>query len=68
MKLEKMNKYTTLLVNGYWLDSKETFNDMMVALESWDGVEDEEDEHIFYYLDGKSVLGEHDEFCITEIN
>jgi hypothetical protein len=41
---------------------------MTVALGEWDGVEDAEDERIFYYLDGEPAIGEHSDFVITETN
>ena len=58
-------KYKTILASGYWLDTQEPFNGKMVALGSFDGIEDAEDEHIFYYLDGAEPIGEHDGFVIT---
>ena len=58
-------KYKTILAYGYWLDTNEPFNGMHVALGSWDGVEDCEDEEISYYLDGAEPIGEHDGFVIT---
>ena len=61
------HKYETIIVNGYWIDTKEPFYGMVVALGEWDGVEDAEDEGIFYYLDGKEPLGEHSDFVITTI-
>ena len=62
-----MSKYQTIEVNGYWVDNKEQFNCMTVALGYWDGVEDAEDEGIFYYLDGAEPIGNHGDFVITEI-
>ncbi len=59
-------KYQTLTVNGYWLDDNKPFTGMTVALGEWDGIEDVEDEGIFYYLDGTPVLGQHGDFVITE--
>ena len=58
-------KYETILAYGYWLDTKEPFNGMVVALGSWDGIEDVEDLEISYYLDGAEPIGEHDGFIIT---
>ena len=60
-------KYETITVNGYWIDTNEPFNGMVVALGEWNGIEDAEDEGIFYYLDGAEPLGEHCDFVITEI-
>ena len=62
-----MSKYQTIEVNGYWVDNKEQFNCMTVALGYWDGVEDAEDEGIFYYLDGAEPIGDHGDFVITEV-
>lgn len=67
-------KYQTITVNGYWnaipelgLPETEPFENMTVALGSWDGEEDADDERIFFYLDGKTPIGDHGEFTITEI-
>jgi len=62
-----MGKYSTVVVDGYWLDNKEKFCGMVVARGSWDGVEDAEDQGIFYYLDGAAPVGEHEGFFITNI-
>lgn len=59
-------KYQTITANGYWLDNNQPFTGMTLALGEWDGVEDSEDEGIFYYLDGKPALGQHGDFVITE--
>jgi hypothetical protein len=68
------SKYETITVNGYWnaipelgLPEIEPFENMTVALGSWDGEEDADDERIFFYLDGKTPIGNHGEFTITEI-
>ena len=60
-------KYQTITANGYWKDNKESFSEMTVCLNSWDGEEDAEDERIFFYLDGKPPVGDHGEFVITEV-
>jgi hypothetical protein len=62
-----MSKYVTVSANGYWKDTQETFEDMRVALGSWDEIEDYEDECIFFYLDGQEPIGDHGDFVITEI-
>lgn len=62
-----MGKYTTYYVNGFWHDDGSRFEGMCVACESWDGIEDAEDESIFFYLDGAPILGDHGEFTIVEI-
>ena len=49
-------KYQTITANGYWLDTKEPFTGMTVALGEWDGIKDVEDERIFYYLDGEPAI------------
>jgi hypothetical protein len=67
-------KYKTITANGYWnaipelgMPDTEPFQGMTVALGSWDGKEDAEDESIFFYLDGNSPVGDHGEFVITEV-
>ena len=67
-------KYETITVNGYWNAIPELgrpkiqpVQGMTVALGSWDGEEDAEDERIFFYLDDAPPLGDHGEFVITEI-
>ena len=57
------------LCHGYWKptvwnESKQYFTDMVVCDGWWDGSEDAEDERIFYYTDGDSVLNDHGEFVI----
>jgi hypothetical protein len=53
--------------NGYWKDTKENFNGMVISDQEWDGLEDAKDERIFYYTDGFPVKGDHGEFVIQEI-
>ena len=60
------------LCHGYWKptvwnESKQYFTDMVVCDGVWDGIEDAEDERIFFYLDDAPPLGDHGEFVITEI-
>ena len=62
-----MPKYETVSASGYWNDTHESFEDMRVALGSWDEVEDAEDESIFFYLDGQAPLGDHGDFTITKL-
>ncbi len=47
-------KYTVKNVLGYW-DDMPIVSNVRVALEEWDGVEDAEDEGIFYYMDGEPL-------------
>ena len=51
--------------DGYWIDTKENFNGMVVSDSEWNGVEDAKDEQIFYYTDGEPVVGDHGEFVIN---
>jgi hypothetical protein len=51
--------------DGYWIDTKENFNGMVVSDGEWNGVEDAKDEQIFYYTDGEPVVGDHGEFVIN---
>jgi len=64
-------KYETRECEGYWEDEPERLiYPARIALGEWDGVEDLEDEGIFFYMDGEplevgSVVAEG--FVITEI-
>jgi len=65
-----MAKYTTVDVEGYFDDEPQNIYSVVVALEEWDGVEDHEDEGIFFYMDDEplevgAVVG--DSFVITQI-
>lgn len=68
-------KYTILECRGFWLPetplakSVEFFN-VRIAKESWDEIEDAEDERIFFYMDNVDLsVGDiiSDGFVITEI-
>jgi hypothetical protein len=61
------SKYNSIEVNGHWNDTKQPFYGMWVTEDTWDGVEDEHDEEIFYYMDGAPIIGDHGDFTITEI-
>lgn len=61
------NKHNPLEVNGFWNDTKEPFYSMYVSAGSWDGLEDHDDEAIFFYCDGAPILGDHGDFTITEV-
>jgi len=52
--------------DGYWADTKERFNNMIVSDGEWDGLEDAKDERIFYYTDGDPVMGDHGDFVIDK--
>ena len=57
--------------NGFWKDSNEFFEGMIIASGEWDGEEDYLDEQIFYYLDGEPITGvdgegDHGDFVITD--
>ena len=64
-------KYTIKTCSGYWDDEPDRLlSGVRVALESWDEVEDHEDESVFYYMDNQplqvgSVIAES--FTVTEI-
>ena len=66
-----MRKYETLNCSGYWEDEpNRILYPIRIALGEWDGVEDLEDEEIFFYMDNEplkvgSVVA--DSFIITEI-
>lgn len=64
-------KYDTVIARGFWEGEPNRLFDMPVALGSWDGVADAEDEGIFYYMDGSpltvgSVIAEN--FVVVEID
>jgi hypothetical protein len=71
-----MSKYetkncTVFDIPDYPHARKAYFSDVKIALGSWDGVEDAEDEGIFYYMDGEPlevglIVGET--FVITHID
>jgi hypothetical protein len=52
--------------DGYWVDTKERFTNMIVSNGEWDGKEDAKDEKIFYYTDGDHVMGRHGDFVIDK--
>lgn len=51
--------------DGNWYDDGTFFHSMVVSDGTWDGIEDAKDERIFFYTDGKPVVGDHGEFVIT---
>lgn len=60
-------KYDTVIASGFWTGTGERFDGMVLALGSWDGEEDAEDEGIFFYLDGEPALGDHGDFYIEKV-
>jgi hypothetical protein len=63
-------KYTTKTASGYFEDEPANIYDVTIALEEWDGVEDAEDEGIFFYMDGAPLTAGAivaDSFVITEV-
>jgi hypothetical protein len=65
-----MAKYATVDCEGYFDDEPQNIYSVVIALEEWDGVEDAEDEGIFFYMDEEplevgAVVG--DNFVITKI-
>jgi hypothetical protein len=65
-----MPKYKTVECEGYWEDEPDNIYSVIVALGEWDGIEDAEDEKIFFYADGEplkvgAILA--DNFVVTEI-
>ena len=64
-------KYETRWCEGYWTDEPEHIFTVKIALGEWDGVDDEEDNSIFYYMDNEKLeLGTNlaDGFVITGID
>jgi hypothetical protein len=65
-----MAKYETVSCVGRFGDSDFAY-EVTIALGEWDGVEDQEDEGIFYYMDGEPLavgMVLDDGFVITEVN
>jgi hypothetical protein len=70
-----MLKYKTKYCTGFWLpDDPATrqvdFMTVKISLDSWDEVEDHEDQSIFFYMDGEPLeegLIISDGFVITHI-
>ena len=63
-------KYKTRFCEGYWADEPERIFTVKIALGEWDGIEDEEDDSIFYYMNNEELnLGTNlsEGFVITEI-
>ena len=68
-------KYETMQCRGFYLPDEPTaktvyFLNIVVAKGSWDGIEDAEDERIFYYMDGAELkVGDiiSDGFVVVEI-
>ena len=63
-------KYTIKVCSGYWTDEPSRMFTVHVALESWDEMEDHQDESIFFYMDNQplqvgAVIAEG--FTVTEI-
>lgn len=48
-------KYKSVYCEGYYAHEPEVIYSVKIALGSWDGVADEEDESIFYYTDGEEI-------------
>jgi hypothetical protein len=70
-----MSKYETKICTGFWLPDDPTakhvnFYTVNIALDSWDLEEDEEDQSIFFYMDGEPLREGFivsDGFVITKI-
>ena len=41
---------------------------MVICDGEWDGIEDAEDERIFYYTDGDGVLNDHGDFVVESVS
>lgn len=69
-------KYQTWKCRGFYLPTDPTiasvgFMDVLIAKECWDGIEDSDDEKIFYYADNQELqIGDivSDGFVLIEIN
>lgn len=65
-----MRKYEFRDCEGYWEDDPESIMSVRIALGEWDGIEDDEDQEMFYYMDGAPLTTGaviSDEFVITEV-
>ena len=65
-----MRKYEFKDCEGYWDDDPESIFTVRIALGEWDGIEDDEDQEIFWYMDGYPLrVGDviSDGFVITNI-
>jgi len=62
-----MSKYQKKIAHGYWNDEKKEEFVHVIALDSWDEVEDWEDAEIFHFFDGDEPIGDHGDFTITKI-
>jgi hypothetical protein len=50
------SKYTIKTCSGYWVHEPTVlFHGVRIALEEWDGIEDHEDESVFYYMDNEPL-------------
>lgn len=54
-------KYDVMRCTGFWLpdnpmtETQVMFRDVLIAKGDWNGDEDEDDELIFFYMDGKEL-------------
>jgi hypothetical protein len=49
-------KYTVKTCSGYWVNEPlREFSGVRIALEEWDGLEDLDDEGVFYYMDNQPL-------------
>ena len=63
-------KYQTKACEGYWQDEPDRLFPVTIALGEWDGIDDDADQEIFFYMDGEplsvgTVISEG--FVVTEI-
>jgi hypothetical protein len=65
-QIKQTSKYDLRLAIGYWNDTRESF-EHVIALDSWDGIEDDDDREVFYFFDGDDPIGDHGEFTITKL-
>jgi hypothetical protein len=76
--MEEVNALDALLksiptiktIEGHWQDDPATRYCVNVSLGSWDGIEDEKDRDIFYYMDGEPLrVGDviANDFVVTNI-
>jgi hypothetical protein len=63
-------KYLVKTCSGYWNDDPSHTFAVRISTDTWDGMEDAEDESIFYYTDGEPLavgMIVCEDFVLTEV-
>jgi hypothetical protein len=57
---------TLYLCEGYWKGNPtDTFEGRIISDGTWNGKDDWDDEQIFFYTNGKPVIGDQGDFVVT---